>query len=79
MRIPGQTEWFGWLLALLEIMSVLSVTLVLGGNAYISTACSLIDEDAEQWRIVMRDQTPEATAGEAYPSIPPPPWDLPEL
>lgn len=59
IRIPSQTEWIGWLLATLELMTAVSVALVLSGNRYISTACTLIDKDAEQWKIVMRDQTPK--------------------
>ena len=60
LQIPGQAEWMGWLLAALVLMTVVSVTLVLGGNHYISKACNLIDQDAEQWRIVMRDKTADA-------------------
>ena len=79
MRIPSQTEWIGWLLATLEIMTVGSVALVLGGNRYISTACTLIDKDAEQWKIVMRDQTPDVRTRPRLPNPPvlAPPWDPP--
>ena len=79
MRIPSQAEWIGWLLAALEIMTLGSVALVLGGNGYISTACNLIDKDAEQWKIVMRDQTRDVRTRPRRPSPPvlAAPWDPP--
>ena len=58
--ILSQAQWIGWLLAALLLMTIGSVTLVLGGNSYISTAFSLIDKDAQQWKIFMRDQTSDA-------------------
>ena len=72
IRIPGQTEWVGWLLALLELMTVASVAIVMGGNGYISAACNLIDKDLKQWKIIMRDQIPEARALRTDARVPKP-------
>ena len=73
LRIPSQTEWIGWILAVLEVMTVASVMLVLGGNGYISKACDLIDDDAKQWKIVMRDKTPDVRTKPTNPSVTVPP------
>ena len=64
ITIPALAEWTGWILLALEIMTIGSVVLVLAGNAYISKACSLIDKDAKQWKIFMRDRTPAAETGQ---------------
>lgn len=60
ITIPALAEWTGWILLALEIMTIGSVVFVLAGNAYISKACTLIDKDAKQWKIFMRDRTPAA-------------------
>lgn len=64
ITILALAEWTGWILLALEIMTIGSVVLVLAGNAYISKACILIDKDAKQWKIFMRDRTPAAETGQ---------------
>ena len=71
IQIPAQAEWIGWLLLTLEFMTVGSVVLVLAGNDYISRARTLIDKDAEQWTIFMRDRTSAARPRQTRRSVPP--------
>lgn len=52
---PESTVWF--VFWLLELAFVVPVCLVLAGNDYISTACGLVDDDARQWRLFMREKT----------------------
>ena len=60
IQIP---TWFGRVVpVVLQVALVVSVTLVLGGNDYISKAFEMIDKDSEQWKIFVRDTTPQATA-----------------
>ncbi len=54
------TGWITWIfLGLLELMILASFLLVWAGNDYISKSRILIDKDAEQWEIFMRDRTPD--------------------
>lgn len=45
--IPGEDKWIGTLWFVLELMTLVSVGLVLAGNSYISKVFHLIDEDTK--------------------------------
>ena len=45
--IPGEDKWIGTLWFVLELMTLVSVGLVLAGNSYISRVFRLIDEDTK--------------------------------
>lgn len=61
-KIPAQDTWIFWLWLVLVMMTVGSVIVVLAGNHYVAKAFELIDDDADQWKIFMRNQTPGVEA-----------------